>query len=74
MFETLEQVVGQLGDFPKIQGHAPRVYLNPDQEYVIKGTIGPDVSEPFRQLIGKFNNAPDQQRFFEEEMAGLKFS
>lgn len=41
-----------------------RVRLTTDAENVIKGTIGPKISQEFRAYVNKWNNARDQKAFF----------
>ncbi len=57
----------------KMHGGKPRVRMTTDKEDVIEGTIGPDISPAFRQLVLDFNNAPDQLAFFREKMASMTF-
>lgn len=75
MVDTLRFIVWSpwLDKIPKMKGETPRVRMTTDKEDVIEGTIGPDVSPAFRQLVSDFNNAPDQIAFFGKKMAPMTF-
>jgi hypothetical protein len=68
MVEMLRLVVPWLKDLPRVYGSTPRVRLTTDKEDLIVGTVGPDITEEFRQRIAAFNNSLDQERFFRDNL------
>ncbi len=74
MIGTLRLIVFGLDKISKVQDRIPRVRLTTDKENVIEGTVGPDVSQEFRQLILDFNNALEQAAFFQTEMEHMRFT
>ena len=73
MLNALALIIDHLPDLPVWGDHdaMPRVRLTTDKEDIIVGTIGPSISAPIRDLIARFNNAPDQVLFFNQHLAPL---
>jgi len=63
MVETLRLIA------PHLHEYSGRVRLIPEKEDLMVGTVGPEISKEFQNMIIQFNNAEDQTAYFEEKLA-----